>query len=436
MRNTVALVLGGGRGTRLFPLTTIRSKPAVPLGAMYRLIDIPISNCLNCGVNQIYVLTQFMSVSLHRHIRRTYTFDQFSGGFVEILAAQETMRKGTDWYQGTADAVRKNLNYIEQRGIEYVLILSGDQLYRMDFDKMLAEHLATGADVTIACLPVTEQAARAFGVMRLDSSGRVLGFLEKPQTRQELDLVNTDPELLRSCGITDPQRSIPASMGIYLFRRDVLQRVLQKTDYHDFGKEVFPATIRTHKVQSYIFDDYWEDIGTIRAFYDANLSLASANPPFRLDEPSSKVFTRPRFLPPSRIGNSVMINSLIASGCRIGNNVTIENSVIGLRSVIADGAVIRNTILMGADFYETGEEKAGSVSSGFPPVGIGPGSVIDGAIIDKNVRIGARVEINNLKQIQDSPLDHPQCAIRDGIPVIIKGAVLPDGWTMDQVPLQ
>lgn len=433
MKNVVAMVLGGGRGTRLFPLTSIRSKPAVPLGAIYRLIDIPISNCLNSGINQIFVLTQFMSVSLHRHIRRTYTFDQFDGGFVEILAAQETMRQGTDWYQGTADAVRKNLNYIEQRGMEYVLILSGDQLYRMDFARMLREHRASGADVSIACLPVTEQAARSFGVMRLDSGGRVMGFLEKPQTPQEMDLVRTDPQLLRACGITDPERSIPASMGIYLFHRDVLRKVLNKTDYHDFGKEIFPATIRTHRVQAFMFDDYWEDIGTIRAFYDANLSLASANPPFQLDRPDAVVFTRPRFLPPSRMGNGVMKNSLIASGCLIGNDVVIENSVIGLRSVIGDGAILRNTVMMGADFYESAEEKERLVSPSFPAVGIGRGTHIDGAIIDKNVRIGAGVRIDNRRKLEFTPLEHPQCVVREGIPVIVKGAVIPDQWTSDSI---
>ncbi len=433
MKNMIALVLGGGRGTRLFPLTSIRSKPAVPLGSMYRLIDIPISNCLNSEINQIFVLTQFMSVSLHRHIRRTYTFDQFNGGFVEILAAQETMREGTDWYQGTADAVRKNLNYIDQRGTEYVLILSGDQLYRMDFTKMLEEHLRSNADVTIACMPVTEEAAKALGVMRLDSTGQVKGFLEKPQTKQELDLVRTDPELLKSRGMTDPNKTIPASMGIYLFRRDVLKKVLTKTDYRDFGKEVFPATIRTHKVQSYMFEGYWEDIGTIRAFYEANLCLAQANSPFKLDTPQSPVFTRPRFLPPSRIGNASLKNSLIASGCIIGDDVVIENSVIGLRSVIADGSVIRNSVLMGADFYETDDEKERLVSANFPAIGIGSKSFIDGAIIDKNVRVGKGVNISNPKGLEETSLDHLQCSIRDGLPVIIKGAVLPDGWNTKQI---
>lgn len=430
MRNVVALVLGGGRGTRLFPLTSIRSKPAVPLGAMYRLIDIPISNCLNSGINQIYVLTQFMSVSLHRHIRRTYNFDQFSGGFVEILAAQETMRSGTDWYQGTADAVRKNLTYFDQRGVEYVLILSGDQLYRMDFSAMLAEHRQRNADVSIAGLPVSEEAARSFGVMRLDDQGRVLGFLEKPQTMQELDLVRTDPALMQARGFGDPRRPILASMGIYLFRLDVLRKVLQKTDYHDFGKEIFPATIRTHNVQAFLFDGYWEDIGTIRAFYEANLSLAARQPPFELGLPEAVVYTRPRFLPPTRIGNATLNNSLVAAGCVIGDGAVIENSVIGLRSIIGDGAVIRDTVMMGADFYLTDEER-GACTSGFPPVGIGPRSQIRGAIIDKNVRVGAGVQIDNRAGIDSTPLEHPQCVIRDGIPVIVKGAVMPDGWTLD-----
>ncbi|MCE2793251.1 MAG: NTP transferase domain-containing protein, partial [Blastopirellula sp.] len=345
MRNVVAMVLGGGRGTRLFPLTSIRSKPAVPLGGMYRLIDIPISNCINNGINQIYVLTQFMSVSLHRHIRRTYVFDHFSGGFVEILAAQETMSQGTDWYQGTADAVRKNLGYIEQRGIEYVLILSGDQLYRMDYAKLIAQHQATGADATIACMPVDETAAQAFGVMRLDRGGKVTGFLEKPQTKQELDLVRVDAETLQALGCGDPQRPILASMGIYVFNRDVLHRLLTKTEYHDFGKEIFPAAIRSHKVQTFLFDGYWEDIGTIRSFYEANLSLASAHPPFEIDQAIAPVYTRARFLPPTRCGSASVKHSLIAGGCQIGEGATIENSVIGLRTIIGPGAVIRNSII-------------------------------------------------------------------------------------------
>ena len=258
MRSAVALVLGGGRGTRLAPLTSIRSKPAVPLGGMYRLIDIPISNCINSGVNRVFVLTQFMSVSLHKHIRRAYNFDQFSGGFVELLAAQETPGVETDWYQGTADAVRKNLRYIDQAGIEHVIILSGDQLYRMDYRQLINTHRRSNADVTIACMPVTRQAARGFGVMQLEDSGRVKGFVEKPQTDEEIDLVRTDPEWIKARGVDPKGRDVLASMGIYVFNKDVLKRVLQESDHRDFCKEVFPATINSHKVQMHLFDGYWD----------------------------------------------------------------------------------------------------------------------------------------------------------------------------------
>ena len=430
MRNVVAMVLGGGRGTRLFPLTSIRSKPAVPLGGMYRLIDIPISNCINNGINQIYVLTQFMSVSLHRHIRRTYVFDHFSGGFVEILAAQETMSQGTDWYQGTADAVRKNLGYIEQRGIEYVLILSGDQLYRMDYAKLIAQHQATGADATIACMPVDETAAKAFGVMRLDRGGKVTGFLEKPQTKEELDLVRVDAETLQALGCRDPQRPILASMGIYVFNRDVLHRLLTKTEYHDFGKEIFPASIRSHKVQTFLFDGYWEDIGTIRSFYDANLSLASAQPPFEIDQATATVYTRARFLPPTRCGSASIKHSLIAGGCQIGEGATIENSVIGLRTIIGPGAVVRNSIIMGADYQETAEELEENRQLCRPPIGIGAGALIKGAIIDKNVRVGPQAEIFNQHELENTDPGHPLCVIRDRIPVVVKGSVIPSNWRL------
>ncbi|MDP7301499.1 MAG: sugar phosphate nucleotidyltransferase, partial [Pirellulaceae bacterium] len=268
MRNVIALVLGGGRGTRLSPLTKYRSKPAVPLAGKYRLIDIPLSNCINSGMNRIYVLTQFMSVSLHRHIRQTYRFDAFSGGFVELLAAQQTADTGSDWYQGTADAVRKNLRYIEQDGIEFVMILSGDQLYRMDYCDMLRTHRESGADVTISALPVSREDARSLGVMRIDDSSRVVGFLEKPQTDEEIDLVRIDPTWIDAQGIASGGRECLASMGIYLFNRDFLVDVLTKTTYEDFGKEVFPAAFRARHVQAHLFDDYWEDIGTIKAFYD------------------------------------------------------------------------------------------------------------------------------------------------------------------------
>ena len=304
MREVMTLVLGGGRGSRLYPLTGMRSKPAVPLAGKYRLIDIPISNAINSGLNRIYVLTQFHSVSLHRHIRQTYRFDPFNGGFVEILAAQQTSDPGTNWYEGTADAVRKNVRYLRQPGINYVLILSGDQLYRMDYRQMVKTHVDTNADVTIAGLPVTQAQARSFGIMRLDPSGRVEGFLEKPQQREELEHFTVTPDRLRSFGIEARDPRCVASMGIYLFNKQTLIDVLEKTTYTDFGKEIFPAAIRSRHVHVHLFDGYWEDIGTIRAFYDANLALASENPPFQFNDPKAPVYTRARFLPPARIGGA------------------------------------------------------------------------------------------------------------------------------------
>ncbi len=426
MRNVIALVLGGGRGTRLNPLTKYRSKPAVPLAGKYRLIDIPLSNCINSSMNRIYVLTQFMSVSLHRHIRQTYRFDSFSGGFVELLAAQQTDDIGTDWYQGTADAVRKNLRYIEQDGIEYVMILSGDQLYRMDYREMLDTHRKSGADVTISALPVSRQDARSLGVMRTDESGRVVGFLEKPQTDEEIDLVRIDPTWIDSQGIQSGGRECLASMGIYLFNRDFLVEVLNKTTYEDFGKEVFPAAFRARHVQAHLFDDYWEDIGTIKAFYDANLSLAGANPPFDFHVPSAPIYSRARFLPPTVVAGAEIRNSVVADGCKIKQGAVIENSVIGLRCIIGENVTIRNSILMGADGYETNGKMSGEAGV---PIGVGDGSVIENCIVDKNCRIGRNVVIRNEANLEDSDA-HEACVVRDGIPVVEKGATLPDGWTL------
>ncbi len=425
LRNVVAIILGGGRGTRLYPLTSIRSKPAVPLAGKYRLIDIPISNCINSGIKKIYVLTQFLSVSLHAHIRRTYSFDLFSDGFVEILAAQETDQIGSDWFQGTADAVRKNLNYIEQYGIDYALILSGDQLYRMDYAKMIAAHEQSRADVTIACRPVTRQAARAFGIMRLDDTGRVVGFLEKPQSESDIDMVSMDPAWIDAHGVASNGRDCLASMGIYVFNRATLGDVLTKTDYADFGKEVFPAAIRSRHVQMYMYDGYWEDIGTIRSFYDANLSLAGDNPPFSLTTPEAPVYSRARYLPPTRMKKTQVTDSLIADGCRIGNGSKIVNSVIGLRSIIGDNVTIRDSIIMGADYYERGAE---IVEGDRIRVGIGDDSQIVGAIVDKNCRIGRGVQIANDQKLDE--LESGFCLVRDGIPVVMKGSEVPDNWSL------
>ncbi|MCH2178347.1 MAG: glucose-1-phosphate adenylyltransferase [Mariniblastus sp.] len=430
MRNVVALVLGGGRGTRLYPLTSIRSKPAVPLGGMYRLIDIPLSNCINSNIRRIFVLTQFMSTSLHGHIRRTYNFDNFSGGYVEVLAAQETMSEGTDWYQGTADAVRKNLRQIKRRDIDYVVILSGDQLYRMDYRKLIQSHKESDADATIACMPVSREQARDFGIMQLDDDGRVRGFVEKPQAEEEIDAVKTDAQWIESRGVQSHGRDCLASLGIYVFNRELLVDVLETNDYADFGREVFPATIKSQKVQTHLYDGYWEDIGTIRSFYEANIGMANESPEFRLFTPESPIYTRPRYLPPTHLGHVEVKNSLIANGCQIGKGSRIENSVIGLRTLIGDNVHIRNSIVMGADYYESGLPQ--TQPNSLTPLGIGTDSLIDGAIIDKNCRIGSGVSISNLSQTIETDLNHPTCVIRDSIPIITKGGELKHGWNLNE----
>ncbi|MCA9234185.1 MAG: glucose-1-phosphate adenylyltransferase [Planctomycetales bacterium] len=427
MRNAVAVVLGGGQGSRLRPLTNYRSKPAVPLAGKYRLIDIPISNCLNSGLNRIYVLTQFLSVSLHRHIRGTYRFDNFSGGFVEILAAQQTMAEGADWYQGTADAVRKNLRYMTQQGTDYVVILSGDQLYRMDFAAMLKTHKDSGADVTIAAKPVHGQEASGLGVMRVDDSGRVVGFVEKPTTDEQLAEVRMAPEWIDAHGVTSGGRDCLASMGIYLFSSRVLSELLECGDHQDFGREVFPNAIEHRKVQVHLFDGYWEDIGTIKSFFEANLELARPNPPFDMTDAVAPIYTRPRFLPPTRIDGATITGSLIADGCVIEPGATIENSVLGVRCRIGRGVTIRNSVLMGADYYENPDERSVTGAAGLPPIGFGNGAVVEGAIVDKNCRIGPGAHVVNRNDVQEGKAGE-YCTIQDKILVVEKDATLPANW--------
>ncbi|HEX4129234.1 MAG TPA: glucose-1-phosphate adenylyltransferase [Pirellulales bacterium] len=429
MSNVITLVLGGGRGQRLYPLTKFRSKPAVPLAGKYRLIDIPLSNCINSGLNRIYVLTQFLSVSLHRHIRRTYAFDAFDGGFVELLAAQQTNEATDKWFQGTADAVRQHIRYIQQSGTDYVLILSGDQLYRMDYQEMIRTHRESKADVTIAALPVDRAEAAGFGIMRLDDSGAVVGFLEKPKTEQELAHVRTDPGWIDKRGINSRGRDCLASMGIYLFNRDRLVDVLTKTDYRDFGKEIFPASIRTHRVQVHLFDGYWEDIGTIKAFYQANIDLCRREPAFDISSALAPIYTRARFLAPSKIEGTTIRESLISDGCTIEDGAVIKNSIIGLRCHIGRNVTIRNSVVMGNDFYQTPDEIAADRAAGVPLLSIGEGSVIDGAIVDKNCRIGRNVRVINESGVQDTD-DNGASMVRDGILVVPKEVTLPDGWRM------
>ena len=427
MTDVISLVLGGGRGTRLYPLTRYRSKPAVPVAGKYRLIDIPLSNCINSGLNRIYVLTQFNSVSLHRHIRSTYTFDPFDRGFVEILAAQQT-NEHSDWYQGTADAVRQNLRYVKESGCRYVLVLSGDQLYRMDFRRMIATHQQAGADVTIAAVPVHADAASGLGIMRLADDGRVVGFLEKPKTPEDLALVRTPPAWIDAHGVRSAGRDCLASMGIYLFNADTLVKVLEKTDYQDFGKEIFPASIRSRHVHVHLFDGYWEDIGTIRSFFEANLGLAALRPPFELAVSSAPIFSRARFLPPSRLDGAAVKSSLISDGCIIGEGATIENSVIGLRCRVGRNVVIRNSILMGNDLYESAEDRELALGEHRPLLGIGDGTVVEGAIIDKNCRIGRNARILNSAGVDATEENH-YGMIREGIVLVHKGITLPEGWS-------
>jgi glucose-1-phosphate adenylyltransferase len=428
MKQVVSLILGGGRGTRLYPLTKFRSKPAVPVAGKYRIIDIPISNCLNSRLNRIYVLTQFLSTSLHRHITNTYKFDHFSHGFVELLAAQQTVDR-SDWYQGTADAVRQNLRCIQERNVELVLILSGDQLYRMDFEEMIDMHMLSGADISIAVLPVAREAASGFGVMKLDDSGKVVEFVEKPKDPAVLDQFHTPAAWIDARGIRSAGRGHLASMGIYLFKRDVLVDLLTQFNHHDFGKDLFPHSIRTRHVQAQLFDGYWEDIGTIKSFWKANLDLTAENPPLVLDAADNLIYSRPRFLPPARISAAAIDHSLIADGCSIGAGCRIENSVIGLRCRIGSNVTIRNSVIMGADYYESPQELTSNSGYGRPNVGIGDRTVIENAIVDKNCRIGRGVSVVNTRGLENSD-ETPVASICDGIVVVPKEMTLPDGWAL------
>jgi glucose-1-phosphate adenylyltransferase len=425
MQNVLSLILGGGRGSRLYPLTMLRSKPAVPIAGKYRLIDIPISNCINSGLNRIYVLTQFLSVSLHRHIANTYKFDPFSRGFVEVLAAQQT-NEAADWYQGTADAVRQNIRYVHEDGCTEVLILSGDQLYRMDFSQLVKTHRDTGADVTIAVLPVAAEATSGFGIVRLDDTGRVVGFIEKPKTAEQLDPFATPEAWIEQRGIPPKGRQYLASMGIYLFNRDALFHLLNAPPLAtDFGKEIFPRSIQTHHVQAHLFDGYWEDVGTVKAYHEANLALCGDNPPFDFHSPEGVIYTRMRYLPASRVAGSHMDQCLISDGCVIDRNTRIHCCVVGVRTRIGKNSTLRNTVIIGADRYETDEERADNQRRGLPSVGVGDGSVIEGAILDKDCRVGSGVKIVNARKEQDA--EGRNYVIRDGVVVIPKGAVVLDG---------
>ncbi|HET9375187.1 MAG TPA: glucose-1-phosphate adenylyltransferase [Chthoniobacterales bacterium] len=420
--DTLAIIMGGGAGTRLFPLTKERAKPAVPLAGKYRLVDIPISNCLNGGFRQIYVLTQFNSESLHRHITTSYKFDNFTKSFVEILAAQQTP-EGASWYQGTADAVRKNLRYFLERPYRHYLILSGDQLYRMDYCDLLQAHFQTGADITLGTTPVDRQAASSFGVMHSDARRRIFRFEEKPKDAKILDELRIPPELLTELGRPADAELYQGSMGIYVFNRQILVDALAN-NYDDFGKHVIPASLQKYKVFAYIFQGYWEDIGTVRAFFEANLALTDTLPPYNFFDHLNPIYTHARFLPASKINGAQVNRAIIADGCII-TDANIERAVIGIRSVIENGSRIRNSVLMGADFYQQEDPQPGSDR---PPLGIGQHCVIEGAIIDKNARIGDGVVIT--PEGKPDNVDGDNYYVRDGVIVVPKGAVIAAGTSI------
>ena len=421
----VSIVLGGGRGSRLHPLTALRAKPAVPLMGRYRLIDIPLSNCIHSGLTKIFVLTQFNSASLNRHINSSYKFDNFSAGFVEILAAEQTIESG-DWFQGTADAVRKQLRHIHNVNVDQYLILSGDQLYRMDYRQLLETHARKNADITVAALPVDKQSAKSFGVMRVTKRGRINKFVEKPSSERALKELDTPPNLFEEFGIEAKGRPYLASMGVYVFSASVLEEVLQnRRDWIDFGRDVIPNSLRDRKVYAHLFHGFWEDIGTVRSYYQVHMDMVAPKPPFQFYDPTRRIYTHPRYLPGSLISSARIDNSLIAEGCRIQDAV-IANSVVGIRSVIRPGARIENCIVLGADYYE--EEERKEYESDIP-IGIGPNAFITQAIIDKNARIGPNVVIHGSSRLADTEND--QFVIRDGIVVVLKNAVLPAGTRIE-----
>jgi len=414
MKDVLALVLGGGVGSRLYPLTKDRAKPAVPFAGKYRLIDIPMSNCFHADISKIAILTQFNSASLHRHIHRTYRRDKFAAGWVQILAAEQRT-DSMDWYQGTADAIRKQRIEIESANCKYTLILAGDHLYRMDFRRFIEYHVDCEADVTIAVQPVGRDAASALGILDRDADGQITRFVEKPQTDEALAGFESG---------ADPEKPYMASMGIYIFNTDALLERLDNAPGDDFGKHIIPAAIANERVMGYVFDGFWEDIGTIRRFYEVNLDMASPLPKFNLYDPQHPIYTRPRFLPGSKVEGGTLRNVLLSDGGRV-QEATIRNSMVGLRSIIMHGSTIQNTVMMGADFYEADEERAENRRRGRPDIGIGPNCFIENAIIDKDARIGAGVIIRQRPDREDE--EHENWVAREGIVIVPKGAVIEAG---------
>ncbi len=423
-KSVIAVILGGGAGSRLYPLTRNRSKPAVPIAGKYRLVDIPISNCINSNINRIFVLTQFNSASLNKHIKNTYQFSNFSSGFVDILAAEQTP-ESSEWFQGTADAVRQSLRYLTVLEYDHVLILSGDQLYQMDFGNMFRTHAKENADITIATIPVTQKEATEFGILKSDDQNKITSFIEKPGLDLLSDWVSETSEEMRNAG-----RNYLASMGIYLFKKEVLIDLLenQKKDSTDFGKEIIPFAIKDHHVFSYQYSGYWTDIGNISSFFEANLALTQELPPFNLFHNEQKVYTRPRMLPPAKISGSSLLNTIAGDGCII-HAERLENCVIGIRTRIGYGTKIFRAYIMGSDYYETIEDMSYDEERSIPKLGIGDNCYINNAVIDKNVRIGNNVRINGGLHLQNN--DQELYTVKDGIVVVKKGAVVPDGYVIE-----
>jgi glucose-1-phosphate adenylyltransferase len=421
----LAVILGGGAGNRLYPLTQQRSKPAVPLGGKYRLVDIALSNCINSDILRTFVLTQYNSASLNRHIAQTYRFSHFSNGFVEILAAEQTP-ESPQWFQGTADAVRQVLPHIRDWGIDTLLILSGDHLYHMDYRHFLAKHHNTNADVTVSVIPCEPNPASEFGLLKTDESGRIVEFKEKPKG-DELLSMQVDTTKLGLDSNEAARRPYLASMGIYVFKYDKLEELLAKdSKWVDFGREIIPSAIKSGHVQAHMFDGYWEDIGTIGAFFRANLDLTTKIPKFNLFDAEAPIYTRARYLPPSKIEDSQIDDSIVSDGCII-NGAKITNSIIGLRSRISQGVQLDSTYMMGADYYQTFEEMRDDMGKGTPRVGIGEGSIVRRAIIDKNARIGAGSRLLNEAGVVEAESEDKSYYIRDGIIIVPKNAIIPDG---------
>ena len=422
-KSVVAVILGGGAGSRLYPLTASRSKPAVPIAGKYRLVDIPISNCINSHINRMFVLTQFNSASLNKHIKNTYHFSAFSTGFVDILAAEQTP-DNPGWFQGTADAVRQSLRHISNLEFEYILILSGDQLYQMDFSDMLNNHIKNEADISIATIPVDERDAPEFGILKSNEAGMITSFIEKPKKEILPDWVSDTGSEMQQKG-----KHYLASMGIYIFSKQVLYNLLNEVHptATDFGKEIIPNSIVSFKVASYQYEGYWTDIGNIHSFFEANLSLTDDIPPFNLFDNTKTVYSRARMLPPAKISGTTLEKTVIAEGSII-NASRIEQSVVGIRSRIGHGTTVVNTYIMGNDYYETIEEMEVNTKKGLPMIGIGERCYIKDAIIDKNCRIGNDVRINGGKHLANT--DHSLYSVKDGIIVVKKTAVLPDGFVI------